>query len=123
MGVKENKKKNDILLNLKPNERLFRINAGMGWTAPPKRTAIKRESDGSTTVIMKNAFPFHGAPKGWPDLCGWETVEITPDMVGQRVAVFRFDEIKQTGRLSKEQSLMIDALRSMGGFANVHYPD
>lgn len=118
MGIKEKNLFIERLGNLKPNERLFRINAGMGWIAAKKDTIIKRNKDGGTTVLLKNARPFHGAPEGWLDLCGWTEIIITPDMVGKNVAVFTFEEGK-TGkqRIVKEsaQDKFKNLIIRMGG--------
>jgi len=103
---------NKRLSTLPDNVRLFRINAGMGWTGE-----ILRKTD--DLVIIKNPRPFHSAPKGWPDLVGWETITITPDMVGQSIAVFLFEEVKATGRLSKFQKKFREVLEKMGGIFRV----
>jgi hypothetical protein len=113
MSQLERGKINEILVSLPPNKRLFRINSGMGWAG---NVAHKEKG----AVILKNARPLHAAPTGWPDLCGWETIEITPDMVGQKIAVFVGEEVKLSGKLSREQSLFGELLRKMGGIFRVH---
>ncbi len=108
MGAKEKNLINEYLLNLPENVRMFRTNSGMGW-------AGKSVKKGDITLI-KNARPFHGMPEGWPDLTGWETVVITPDMVGQKIAVFSVVEVK-TGstKLSKKQNQFKELILKMGG--------
>lgn len=64
---------------------------------------------------MDNPRPLHAAPTGWPDLCGWETVVITPDMVGKRMALFLAVEVKATGKLSLEQKKLKRLIEKMGG--------
>lgn len=108
MGLKEKRLTNERLLNLKPTERLFRINAGMAWTGE----IVKNNKQ---IIILKNPRPFWGAPAGWPDLAGWETIEITPEMVGQKIAVFKFEEVKATGDLSKDQKKFKKLILKMGG--------
>ena len=111
MADRERKIINEILSNLPGNERLFRINAGQGWAGS---AAVKREKNGSLTVTIKNARPFHAAPPGWPDLFGWETVN--------GIAVAKAVEIK-TGKqkLSENQKLFRKCLLNMGGiFETVH---
>jgi hypothetical protein len=103
------------LSSLAENERMFRINAGMGWTAAAPDTVIKRDCMGRTTVVMRNARPFHGAPTGFPDLVGWETVTVTPEMVGEKIAVFVGEEVKATGGLKPAQARFRDVLTAMGG--------
>ena len=109
MGHKENILLENRLANLSPDERLFRINCGMGWTG----TKCVRKG---RFMIIENPYPLHAAPEGWPDLVGWESVTITPEMVGQKVAVFTFEEAK-TGKLklSKMQRLYRDLIVRMGG--------
>ncbi len=108
MGQAERDIINDILINLKDNERLFRTNSGMGW-------AGKSTKKGEFTII-KNARPFHGMPEGWPDLTGWTQVEITPEMVGRTVAIFTTVEVK-TGKLklTEKQSGFKNLIERMGG--------
>ena len=61
-----------------------------------------------------------GLAKGSADLIGWRTVTITPDMVGQQVAVFTSIEVKTaTGRLRPEQQQWLDAVQAAGGIAGV----
>ncbi len=68
----------------------------------------------------------HGRPvqfglcKGSADLIGWRTVTVTPDMLGQRIAVFLSIEVKTpTGRLRPEQRQWLDAVQAAGGIAGV----
>ena len=75
-------------------------------------SVVKHDRD---MVLLRNPRVFHGAPVGWPDLVGWNTVEITPDMVGQKIAVFSAIEVKVTGRMSREQSAFRDLITEMGG--------
>jgi hypothetical protein len=111
--MSEQDKIREILAELPPNKRLFRINAGMGWIGQTSKAGID-------LIAIKNPRPLQAAPKGWPDLCGWETVEITPDMVGKYVAVFVGEEVKLTGKLSKEQAKFRDVLTEMGGIFRIH---
>ena len=111
MGVKERDIINTRLKGLADNERLFRINAGMGWQGKCVRKG--------KIMIIENPFPLHAAPEGWPDLCGWTSVTVTPDMVGQTVAVFTFEEVKATGKLSKAQTRFKDVIERMGGIFRI----
>ena len=109
MGQKERDIINERLISLKPNERLFRINCGMGWTGQ----TVKHTAD---MIVLKNPRPLHGAPAGWGDLVGWTEIEITPDMVGKKIAVFAMEECK-TGKLklSDDQKRFRDIILRMGG--------
>ena len=112
MGQKEKKVINEILLNLPENKRLFRINSGMGWVGQ-----IIKKTD--SMLLMKNPRPFYGAPTGWADLCGWETIEITEEMIGKKVAIFTFEEIKTSGKLSSDQKKFKNIIKKMGGIFRV----
>ncbi|MCK5603589.1 hypothetical protein KAR91_17015 [Candidatus Pacearchaeota archaeon] len=114
--MKEGDKIKEILGSLPPNKRLFRINAGLGWTGRVQRQV-------KNMLILLDPRPLKAAPKGWPDLCGWETVEITPEMVGKKIAVFVFEEVKVTGKLTREQALFKRVLEKMGGIFRIHGPD
>ena len=113
MGAPEKKITNNRLKNLDPeSERMFRINAGMGWTGK-----ILHRSQNK--IILENPRPLHAAPKGWPDMCGFKSVTITPDMVGQKVAVFVGEEVKSSGKLSAAQEAFRDLIVSFGGIFRV----
>ena len=57
---------------------------------------------------------------GGSDLIGWTPVAITPDMVGQTVAVFTAVEVKNaTGRPSEAQLNFIAQVLKAGGFAGI----
>jgi hypothetical protein len=61
-----------------------------------------------------------GLVKGSSDLIGWTAIEITPEMVGRKVAVFTACEVKsERGRVSKEQQNFIDQVNAQGGVAFV----
>jgi hypothetical protein len=86
-------------------------------------------STGSTRLFRNNTGTLrdqHGRPvsfglaKGSADLIGWRTVTITPEMVGQQVAVFTSIEVKTpTGRVKPEQQQWLDAVQAAGGIAGV----
>lgn len=61
-----------------------------------------------------------GLCKGSSDAIGWHSIEITPEMVGRRVAVFVALEAKSdTGRPTREQMAFIAAVRAAGGIAGI----
>jgi hypothetical protein len=61
-----------------------------------------------------------GLHPGSADLIGWRTVTITPDMVGQRVAVFASVEVKtENGRVKPEQQNWLEQVANAGGLAVV----
>jgi hypothetical protein len=61
-----------------------------------------------------------GLCKGSADLIGWRSVIITPEMVGQQVAIFTSIEVKAaTGRMRPEQQQWLQAVAAAGGIAGV----
>lgn len=61
-----------------------------------------------------------GLARGSADLIGWRTITVTPEMVGQRMAVFTSIEVKTaTGRLTPAQRAWMGAVRSGGGIAGI----
>lgn len=96
-----------------PTVRLFRNNVGMGWQG-------KAVHQGSR-VIIENPRPLHaGLCQGSSDLIGWTTVEVTADMVGEKLAVFTAIEVKtDKGRTSPEQRNFIQRVQEAGGIAGV----
>ena len=58
--------------------------------------------------------------RGAGDLLGWRTVTVTPEMVGQKIAVFTSIEVKSTsGRVKPEQQQWLAAVQAAGGIAAV----
>lgn len=94
--------------------RLFRNNTGTGWQG-------RAEWQGQNKLILHNPRPLTaGLVKGSCDLIGWTTVEITPDMVGQRLAIFTAIEGKTGGTATtKEQANFMRAVREAGGRVGV----
>lgn len=113
MAKKESNIQSNIRLAVagKTNCRLFRINAGMGWTGD-----VTRNPDGSITI--RNPRAFHGAPTGYPDLSGFTPVIVTPEMVGTTLAVFTAIEVKaQRGRKGEAQEKFISLAQDLGALA------
>jgi len=118
MGLPENNLKNEVDKNLTSWQRLWRINSGMGWAGK-----ILKKVAGTITII--NARPFFGAPKGFPDQIGFDSIIITPEMVGKRVAVFVGSELKATihDKLKKDQVNFKNLLVKMGAIHRLHRPN
>lgn len=100
--------------------RLFRHNVGMGWVGKlerPSRPVQVTVFPGD--VVIRQARPLQaGLTPGGGDLIGWRTVKVTPDMVGDEVALFVSLEAKEgTGRLSAEQKTWRDQVQAAGGIA------
>lgn len=61
-----------------------------------------------------------GMGVGSPDLVGWQTVTITPAMVGRRIAVFMGVELKSNRRSpTAAQQAWLRAIDEAGGYAAV----
>lgn len=103
-----------ILLDaVKQRTTLFRNNTGMGWQG----NSVKK---GALTII-ENARPLHaGLCEGSSDLIGFKTVLVTPEMVGQPIAVFVAIEVKSDkGRATAEQLNFISRVKTAGGLAGI----
>ncbi len=61
----------------------------------------------------------YGLCPGSSDLIGYRTITITPDMVGQRLAVFAAVEVKDRGRLTAQQEAFLNLIQQAGGLAGV----
>lgn len=91
-----------LALGTSPNLRLFRNQVGQ---LPDPRTGRPVQ---------------FGLARGSADLIGWRTITVTPDMVGQRLAVFTSIEVKTpTGRLTPAQSAWLGIVRGAGGIAGI----
>lgn len=108
-----------LLSYSKAGHRLFRNNVGMGWTGktsgPVKQQQAVKLNPGD--LVLRGGRPFHaGFPKGASDLIGFTTVQITPDMVGNQVAVFTAVEAK-TKHVSatSEQKAFVNLVNFSGG--------
>lgn len=92
--------------------RLFRNNTGVAWQGVVVQHTPQR-------IVLANprAIQF-GLTPGSGDIIGLKSVTVTPDMVGQRLAVFVSLEGKsETGRVTALQAKWRDTVRSMGGVA------
>lgn len=112
--MREHVVQNEIRIALGRDAVLFRNNVGTAWTGD-----VNRLSTGD--ILIKNPRPFHaGLCKGSSDLIGWRSVTITPEMVGQQIAVFCAVEVKDgKGRPTKEQVHFINTLVKAGGLGCV----
>lgn len=83
--------------------RFFRNNVGV---------ATYKGADGNTRKVR------YGLCPGSSDVIGWHSIEVTPEMVGGRIAVFTAIELKRgTDVLSREQFAFIRAVSEGGGIA------
>lgn len=98
-----------------PGVRAFRVNTGQAWQG----SKVVRNKDG--TITIHDPRPIHvGLVKGGADVIGWRSIEITPEDVGRRVAVFVAVEVKSgAGRPNADQKRFLAAVEAAGGFAGV----
>jgi VRR-NUC domain len=106
-------------------DRIFRQNTGFGWVGakffkPPMETSVRLSPQ---DVVIKNARPLHaGLCKGSSDMIGWTRKIITPDMVGQTVAIFTAIECKTIGhKATEDQIRFIEAVNKAGGIGKIAY--
>lgn len=94
--------------------RVFRNNVGAAWQG----TAVRLKNG---DVLLHNPRRVvYGLCPGSSDLIGWRTVEVTPEMVGRKLAVFVAVEAKTVrGRASEEQQAFLQAVRAAGGIGVV----
>lgn len=102
---------NEIRNALVDDGMFFRANVGQAWAS----NDTTKLADGS--LLMRNPRPFStGLPAGFHDIFGAVEVVITPDMVGQTVAVFTSIECKSArGAVREKQQRFADAVIRMGG--------
>lgn len=107
--------------------RLFRLNTGRAWLSNLGPRGVHRLKDGSVhveaarSIAMGFARPNGDPVTGTSDLIGWTPVVVTPEMVGQTLAVFTAVETKRTsgGRASDDQKDFIRQVVECGGIAGV----
>ena len=79
-----------------------------------------RNSVGSLPDPRTGRLVTFGLARGSADLIGWRTVVVTPEMVGQRIAVFTSIEIKlPNGRVRPEQHAWQRTVSAAGGIAGI----
>lgn len=77
-------------------------------------------NDNGTAVLKDGKTIRYGLCKSSPDLIGWRTITITPEMVGKPVAIFVGAEVKQPQKnATPEQRLFLDTLVEAGAIAGV----
>jgi len=114
MASKEHRIILDVIKNSGRNYRLFRANCGQGWVG----NVIEHGETPKGVKWLKIANPrvLHGLPEGFSDIFGLQTIEITQEMVGSKIAMFVAKEVK-TGSipLTAEQKLFGEMVLKMGG--------
>lgn len=98
---------------------MFRNAVGWGLATSPK--AMHRRRDGK--ILLDHGSPIrYGLFPGSGDMIGYRPTVITPEMVGQTVAIFQSIEVKTKGdRLRADQRKWNRALIRDGAIAEVWY--
>lgn len=112
--MKEKPELDLIMADAPEDERWFRNNTGMGWQGDE----VDRRGG---YLVLTHPRPLNaGLCKGSSDLIGWRSVIITPDMVGQRRAIFAAKEVKTQGvPTSDDQCNFLRQVRAAGGIAEL----
>ena len=96
-----------------PHVRLFNNPVGLAWQG---RLLLQ---GGGRLVLEHPRRVSYGLQPGSGDLIGWSTVTVTPEMVGQRLAVFVSAEVKHKSATAGDQTQWRDVVRAAGGFADI----
>jgi len=116
MGIEmsEHAIQNEIRLGISGKATMFRNNVAVSWVGD-----VTELKDGS--VLIRNARRLHaGLCEGSSDLIGWRSLTITPEMVGERIAVFAALEVKsKTGRATAGQKNFCKRVIEAGGLAGI----
>lgn len=116
MAQKEKNIQNEILLACSDKDTALWSNIrGLAWLGEAKTIDLR-------LVLIRNArqVKYGVGPNGASDIIGFKSIEITPDMVGKRVAVFTALEIKtETGKPSAEQVAFNKMIEEAGGISGI----
>lgn len=97
-----------------PDLRVFRNTVGEGWVG--KVTAHEKDF----LVLQHPRHVTFGLYPGSPDIVGWRSLLITPDMIGERIAQFTGLEVKtRHGRTADVQTRFLAALADAGACCGV----
>lgn len=98
-----------------PGLILFNNPCGVGWVGEQLKYL-----PGEMLILGAPRKITYGLAPGSADLIGWESVVITPQMVGSQIARFVGAEIKAAkGRVSQSQAQFLAAVSAAGGRAEV----
>ena len=112
----KNLEKTIKMAHVKTGGRLLRNNVGTGYQGQANKL-----QNGDVLIKYPRRINF-GLMKGSSDLIGWTTIEITADMVGQKVAVFTAVELKtKNDTSSPEQRNFVEQVHKAGGLAGIVY--
>lgn len=121
--MKGNALTHHILLELgNSGTTLYRQNVGFAWVGHGQPVQARRTMQitlqAGDVVLRKANMIRMGLCEGSSDIVGHETVTITPEMVGQKIAVFAALEVKGEGdRERPKQREFVDHVNAAGGRA------
>lgn len=110
------------------NVRVFRNNTGQAWQGKNKFYPVSPSPmkvflpPGHRYVIITDPRPIDaGLVEGSSDLIGWTEVVITPEMAGQKVAIFTALEVKKDIKsiTSVKQLNFLTVIKNAGGIAGL----
>ena len=112
--MRESDIQNSILVALSESGAYaLRINSGTFWGGEIVAHDGRR-------LMLEHPTRINGAPAGTSDILGCSTVTITPDMVGQTVAIMFAVEVKRPGEpVPKHQDRYLALMRARGARAGV----
>lgn len=105
-------------LGKNPNIRAWRNNVGLFYA---KRSSHPKCMCGRHLNLDEYLEPVRtGLCPGSADLIGFESITITPAMIGKKIAVFRADEVKyKKNRLSPLQNQWLQVCKEAGAITNI----
>lgn len=105
----------EIMLALgRGDSRIFRNHVAKGFTGEVFK------QDAQYTILKNARRASFGLCVGSSDLIGFRKVVITPEMIGQTLAVFTAIEVKSSvGRASDEQKAFVRFVQQAGGRAGI----
>tara|TARA_Y100001938_G_scaffold143182_1_gene215566 strand:- start:289 stop:687 length:399 start_codon:yes stop_codon:yes gene_type:complete len=85
-----------------------------------KNLRLFRNETGSLPNPRTGKWVDFGLAKGSSDLIGFKTIQVTPDMVGEKLAVFCSIEVKnKRGKVSELQHNWLQVVKKAGGITGV----
>lgn len=98
--------------------RLWRNNVGHGWVG--RAISVQKTRLGASVLLEHARQIKFGLTPGSSDLIGFRSILITPDMVGQRVAVFAAVECKSPhAKPSHIQQTFVHVCDALGAYAGI----
>lgn len=101
--------------------RLFRNTTGQAYQGEIRSPSGGRGSFSKDFICLRSPrIVKYGLAEGSSDLIGWRSVEITPEMVGKKIAQFVALEVKtERGKLAEKQRAFIQQVNQAGGVGYV----